>query len=308
MRRGFGFGLTLLVLAFGLMVWRVTRVPAEPPRSSLVVNDVSQLNPIRVSKVVAPTTTKEIATAVGDHAGPISIGGARHSMGGQIATDGALHIDMRGFNEILEFSPASKTITVQGGATWREIQEVIDPADLSIRIMQSYANFTVGGSLSVNGHGRSVGLGPLIYAVKSFKLVLADGSLVEATPTAEAEIFFGAIGGYGALGVITEATLELTDNVRVKRHADVLPITAYKQYFFDYVRYLCAEAIHSRTHRKGSPSRPEQSVYWLRPPRESGPPFHDHDESVRAARCGHCRYSRRRCVRRARGPRRTPRR
>jgi hypothetical protein len=35
-------------------------------------------------------------------------------------------------------------------------------------------------------------------------LVLADGSLVEASPTSEAEIFFGAIGGYGALGVITE--------------------------------------------------------------------------------------------------------
>ena len=181
-RRAFIFGVIGVVIAVGRTVWRVMRSPARPVGSSLVVNDVSQLNPIVVSRIVEPTTTEEIASAVRAHPGPVSIGGARHSMGGQIATDGALHIDMRGFNQVLQFAPASKTITVQAGATWRQIQEVIDPADLSVRIMQSYANFTVGGSLSVNGHGRYVGLGPLINSVTSLKLVLADGSTIEASP------------------------------------------------------------------------------------------------------------------------------
>lgn len=72
--------------------------------------------------------------------------------------------------------------------------------------------------------------------MKSFTLVLADGSVVDASPTKNIEIFYGAIGGYGALGVITEATLELTDNARVKRHTEVMPMTAYKQYFSDQVR------------------------------------------------------------------------
>jgi FAD/FMN-containing dehydrogenase len=40
--------------------------------------------------------------------------------------------------------------------------------------MQSYDNFTVGGSLSVNAHGRYVGLGPIVLSVKSIRLVLAD--------------------------------------------------------------------------------------------------------------------------------------
>jgi FAD/FMN-containing dehydrogenase len=209
------------------------------------VNDVSQLNPIVVSRVVEPTTTEEIAAVVRAHPGPISIGGARHSMGGQIATDGALHIDMRGFNQVLQFSPARKMITVQAGATWRQIQEVIDAAGLSVRIMQSYANFTVGGSLSVNGHGRYVGLGPVINSVTSLKLVLADGSVVEGSPSVEPEIFFGAVGGYGALGVITEATLQLTDNVRVKRDTELMPITAYKPFFVDRVRGRDAPVFHS---------------------------------------------------------------
>jgi FAD/FMN-containing dehydrogenase len=102
--------------------------------------------------------------------------------------------------------------------------------------MQSYANFTVGGALSVNVHGRYVGLGPIILSVKSLKVVLADGTIVEASPTSNADIFKGVIGGYGGLGVIVEATLELTDNVKIKRHTETMPATDYKRYFFANIR------------------------------------------------------------------------
>src|SRR5215467_1741748 len=186
-RQSFLIRVLLLVFAiaglgFAIKTWTVVRAPRIPPSPPLTVNDVSQLNPIQVAEILTPTTTAEIAEAVRNHAGPISIGGARHSMGGQTATRGALFIDMRQFNRILDFSPADKSITVQAGAQWRQIQERIDPANLSVKIMQSYANFTVGGSLSVNAHGRYVGLGPIILSVKSLKIVLADGTIVEASP------------------------------------------------------------------------------------------------------------------------------
>ena len=102
-------------------------------------------------------------------------------MGGQTAAPGALLIDMRHFDRILAFDPLAKTITVQTGIRWRQIQDRIDSANLSIKVMQSFANFTVGGSLSVNAHGRYVGFGPLIGSVRSIKIVLADGEVVEAT-------------------------------------------------------------------------------------------------------------------------------
>ena len=101
---------------------------------------------------------------------------------------------------------------------WCDIQRFVDPHGLAVKIMQTYANFTVGGALSVNCHGRYIGLGPLVLSVRSLKLVLHDGSVVEAQPAASnAELFFGAIGGYGALGVIVEVELDLAENTRVKR-------------------------------------------------------------------------------------------
>lgn len=206
------------------------------PAIAEIVNDVTQINPINVEKVIAPTTLDEIVRAVKTHSGPISIGGGRYSMGGQTATEGAVQLDMRRFDKIVSFSKEKKEITVEAGATWRKIQEFIDPQGLSIQIMQTYANFTVGGSLSVNVHGRYIGQGPLVLSVKSIRMVLADGRVVEASPTQNRDIFYGAIGGYGGLGVITHATLQLTDNVKVERQSTVMPLSAYSDFFFKEVR------------------------------------------------------------------------
>jgi len=236
---------TAFALWFIVKTWRVVRAPVVLQGSPLIINDVSQLNPIRVNEIITPTTTTEIVEAVKRHPGPISIGGARHSMGGQIATNDALFIDMRQFNRVVSFAPAEKTITVQAGIRWRDIQEHIDAANLSVKIMQSYANFTVGGSLSVNAHGRYVGLGPIILSVKSLKVVLADGTVVEASPTSNADLFNGVIGGYGGLGVIVEATLELTDNVKIKRHTETMPVTDYKRYFVDTIRDHSEAVFHN---------------------------------------------------------------
>ncbi len=43
---------------------------------------------------------------------------------------------------------------------------------------QSYGVFTVGGSVSVNAHGRNVDTGVLAATVLSMRVMLADGSLV----------------------------------------------------------------------------------------------------------------------------------
>lgn len=189
-----------------------------------------------MNNVISPKTIEEIVKAVNIHNGPISIGGGRYSMGGQTATEQALQIDMRSFDSIVKFSQSDKEITVQTGITWRKIQEFIDPYNLSVKIMQTYANFTVGGSLSVNVHGRYIGHGPIISSVKNIKIVLANGELLTASPTENKEIFYGAIGGYGGLGVITEATLLLTDNSKIERTDKVLSIKEYKHFFTDNIR------------------------------------------------------------------------
>ena len=232
-------------LALAVLLWAAPGPDGARAATAAVVNDVTGMNPIAVQRVVAPTTLAEVVAAVRQRHGPISIGGGRYSMGGQTATEASLHLDMRGYHRILDYDPAARTITVQAGATWRQILEHIDPQHLSPKVMQTYANFTVGGSLSVNVHGRYLGLGPLILSVRSIRIVLADGSVVLASPASHRDIFYGAIGGYGGLGVIVEATLDLADNVRLERSNQVMPITEYRDYFFRKLRGSTTAVMHN---------------------------------------------------------------
>lgn len=197
-----------------------------------VVNDVSGLNPVVVARVVAPRSEQDVVDALRSYSGAVSIGGGRYSMGGQTAADGALQLDMRSLDKVLEFSPERREIRVQSGITWRAILEYIDPYDLSPQIMQSYANFTVGGSLSVNVHGRYVGEGPIVGSVKAIRVVLADGRVVDASPTDNAELFYGVVGGYGGLGVIVEATLGLVENTRIARESQAMALQDYQPWFY----------------------------------------------------------------------------
>ncbi len=215
------------------------------PPQALIVNDVTQLNPVAVWATAAPASIEEVQQAIARSQGALSIGGGRFSMGGQCASPGSLHLDMRRLNQVIEFSPVERTLRVQPGVRWCDIQRFIEPHGFAVKIMQSYANFTVGGSLSVNVHGRYVGLGPLILSVRSIKLVLADARLLQASPKENAELFYGAIGGYGALGVIVEAELELAEDKRVLRTAIKLPVEKYADHFRREVRNSSKAVFHN---------------------------------------------------------------
>jgi FAD/FMN-containing dehydrogenase len=212
-------------VAFGALAASCSpSAPVSPPNT---VNDITQLNPVRVARIVEPRSIDELASLVAQHPGAISIGGGRFSQGGQTACDGALFIDMRRLNHITALDEAARTVTVQAGATWRQIQEAIDPKNLSLKIMQSFSNFTVGGSLSVNCHGDYVGLGPIIEAVRSFRIVMADGAVKTASRMENADLFAAAIGGYGGVGVIADATLDLAENTCLERVVHRMAVSDY---------------------------------------------------------------------------------
>ncbi len=202
-----------------------------------IVNDVTQLNPVIVAEIKCPTSIEEIQDIVKQTEGSISIGGGRFSMGGQTTSTQSTHLDMRQFNQIVTFSKEEKRIKVQAGARWCDIQAHIDPHNLSVMIMQTYANFTVGGSVSVNVHGRYMGLGAVILSVLSVDVVLADGSLKHASRTENTELFFGVVGGYGGLGILVQVELALTDNIPVKRVRQKMNRKDYWAFFDENVRF-----------------------------------------------------------------------
>lgn len=215
------------------------------PAAAAVVREVTGLYPVVVDRVARPRTVEEVRRVMRSAPGPVSIGGGRYSMGGQTATEGATQLDMRELDKVLSVDVEKRLVVVEAGATWRKVQEALDPLGLSVKIMQSYANFTVGGALSVNAHGRYVNQGPVARSVRSLKLVLADGRLVDASPTRNRELFYAALGGYGGVGVIVEATLEVEKNEPLERTAELIPLEDYPAYFRERVKGSKTAVFHN---------------------------------------------------------------
>ena len=178
-------------------------------------NDVSRLNPETVSNIIRVSDESDVVNTL-KHlpAGKrVVISGTRHSQGGHIVYPNATVLNMTGFNKIISLSSKNKTIVVQTGVTWAQVQKAANPLGLAVKVMQSSNIFSIGGSLSANVHGRDPRFGPVIETVRSIKVVLASGDLVTASRILNPDLFYAAIGGYGLLGVIVEAELELTDNI-----------------------------------------------------------------------------------------------
>lgn len=211
----------------------------------LLVHNVTGLYAVEVARIEAPGSADEVAALVKAWPGKVAVGGGRYSMGGQVAVRGGLHIDMRRMNRLVWLRPELRRARVQAGMRWRDLQDQLDPQDLSVKTMQSYANFTVGGSVSVNAHGRYVGHGPVGHSVRALQLVVADGSLVEAGPDTQPELFRAAIGGYGAVGIITEVELDLAENVRIERVVNPVPLEDYVAFFRERVLKDPAALLHN---------------------------------------------------------------
>lgn len=177
------------------------------------INDASCLNKTEIYGVVAVRTIEDITRTLAfarQHGLTVSAAGVKHSMGGHAFRKGGIVLDMTKFNRIV-VNEAAKTMTVQAGATWHDIQNVLHPR-FAVRAMQSTDIFTVGGSISVNAHGMDHQAGAMGRSIKAMRVMLADGSVQEISREQSRELFDLVVGGYGLFGIILDVELAMADN------------------------------------------------------------------------------------------------
>ena len=215
-----------------------TRLPFSVVQQGGTINDASCLNRTPVVGITAPRTVDEIR-AVLDYARArglkVTASGARHSMGGQSFSRGGLVIDMRAWNH-MEVDSTTKILTVGSGAKWYEVLTYLDERGLSVKAMQSISLFSVGGTLSVNAHGVAHHPGCVAPTVRSLRLMLADGSLVSASPTQNTDLFRHVLGGYGLFALILEAQLDVVENELYAPAVEFMDYHDFPAYFAERIQ------------------------------------------------------------------------
>lgn len=234
-----------MILGIGSILLLISSNSAILYSNEQYITDFAQINKGHVRNIIKPTTIDELCHIVIESKGLISIAGGRFSQGGHIWYPQGIVVDMTGLTTIIALDTTQKMITVQAGARWRQIQEYIEPYGLSVIAMQSFNDFTVGGSLSVNAHGRDIVYGSIVETVLSIVILCADGQLIAASRTENYDLFRAAIGGYGACGIIVQATLQLTDNYPIERSVKRMSLEEYEKHFMLHIHHNPAVVFHS---------------------------------------------------------------
>ena len=205
----------------------------------LLIQDVSRLLSVKVYDIQAHDKVEQLQNALQfarDNDLKVSISGSRHSQGGHAFYDDALVLDMTDFDESLALDQDNKILTVQSGATWKEIQAYLQPNGMALKTMQSSYVFTVGGSMSANIHGRDIEKTLIVEVIRSFRLLLANGEIVNVSRTENPELFALVIGGYGLFGVILDVELEVTEDIVLEKQSVIVDYADFEDYFRDNIK------------------------------------------------------------------------
>ena len=165
----------------------------------------------RPAAIARCADAEDVATAVRfatEHGLPLAVRGGGHNVAGTAVVDDGLVIDLSAMRAV-RLDATGRTVHVQGGATWADVDDVTAPLGLA----------TPGGVVSetgVAGLALSGGVshqrrrdGMTVDNLVSADVVLADGRRVRASADEHADLHWALRGGGGNFGVVTSFELRL---------------------------------------------------------------------------------------------------
>ncbi|MEQ1770463.1 MAG: FAD-binding protein [Devosia sp.] len=205
--------------------------------------------------------------------------GSGHCFNAIADTDGDLVV-MRGLDRVIDIDRAANTVTVEGGITYGTLGPILEASGFTLGNFASLPHISVAGAIVTATHGSGNANQNLASAVAALTLVTASGDLLHLK-RGDAD-FDGAVVNLGALGLISDITLDLKPSFAVRQRVyDDLPFTVLAANF---------EAISSAAYSvSGFTNWHGDSVQqvWLKSLQSAAPPPADLFSARAATRAWH---------------------
>jgi delta24-sterol reductase len=119
-------------------------------------------------------------------------------------------VDVSSLNHVLSINPEKRTAMVEPNVPMDDLVRETVKAGYLPPVVMEFPGITVGGGfVGTAGESSSFKHGFFDRTILSAEVVLADGTLITASATENAELFEGLRGSFGTLGVLTMVELQL---------------------------------------------------------------------------------------------------
>jgi FAD-linked oxidoreductase len=165
--------------------------------------------------VARPRTEDELREAVAAAAGAgqtVRPVGRGHSFTDMCVTDGCM-VDLRHMDRVLDADPATGLVRVQAGISIHVLAERLHSRGLALENQGDIDVQALAGALATATHGTGARFGNLSSRVVGARIVTAAGDVVDA----EGDMLKAARVSLGALGVLSEVTVECVPAFRIRR-------------------------------------------------------------------------------------------
>jgi hypothetical protein len=187
-------------------------LPGEPgyDEATSIWNGAITKRPAAVARCVGPDDVAAALLFAQAQGIEISVRGGGHNYAGSALTDGGLTIDLSPMKSVI-IDPAQKRATCGGGATWADLDGAAQEHGLAVPggfiSHTGIAGLTLGGGLGWLSRKAGLSCDNLVGA----EVVTADGRVLRASETENADLFWAIRGGGGNFGVVTSFEYRLTE-------------------------------------------------------------------------------------------------
>lgn len=196
--------------------------PSDP--SSVTLTNWSCTHEATTQRFFQPTSTAELEAIVQEaHSLGLrlrAVGTALSPNGIGLSDDGM--VSLAGVNKIIRVDKERMQVRVEAGARVEDVVAALRPYGLTMQVFASIATQQIGGYTQVGAHGTGARIPPVDEQVVAMRLITPGQGPMELSDALNPELFQMAKQGLGALGIVSEVTLQCIPAHRLLEQSSVM--------------------------------------------------------------------------------------
>jgi FAD-linked oxidoreductase len=176
----------------------------------------------KARELVAPRDEVELAAALRCAEGPVRAPGSGHSFAPLCASEGTL-VDLSAFTGPRGLDAGARTASFGAATPLWAMGPVLQGHGFALANMGDIDRQTLGGVVGTGTHGTGRSLGSLSAQVTAFRLILANGDVLQCSESENSEIFAAGRVSMGALGVMPEISVRVIPAYKLVERNFALP-------------------------------------------------------------------------------------